>query len=85
MGLLDAGTSDFLLGPEVLTTDCFTADLLVHSGCSNKILQTEWLIHKHLFLTALEARSQRSRCQDGGVRACSLPVSSHDGRGEGSF
>ena len=37
---------------------------LVHSGCYNKILQTGKLMNnRNLFLTVLEAESQRSRCQ----------------------
>ena len=50
--------------------------VLILSGCYNKIPQTGWLINnRNLFLTVLEAGSQRSGHQHGQVRTC-FPVHS---------
>ena len=87
-------TSDFPMGLEFPPSDCFTTrppvGVSVHSGCYNKILQTELLINKHLFFWVLEASSLRSGCQpawldEGPISGCRLLVSSHDGRGGRHF
>lgn len=67
--------------------------ILVHSGCCDKILQTEQLTNsRNVFLSVLEARSQeirtaaRSRPGEGPLPGCRLlAVYSCDRSGEGSL
>ena len=48
----------------------FFCHVLVCSGCYNKRPQTGWLVNnRNLFLTVLEARSLKSGCQCGWMRA----------------
>ena len=47
---------------------CFTS-VLVDLGCHDKIPESDWLISRNLFLTALQAGSLRSGCQHSWVRA----------------
>ena len=60
------------------------------SGCCNKIAQIRWLVNnRNLFLTVLEARRPKIKCERFPVRAYFLfhllAGSLHDRRGQGVF
>lgn len=64
---------------------------VICSHCHNTVPQTGWLNNRNFFLSVLEARSPRSRCQHGQVvvrvlfwlaDCWLLTASSHAGRGE---
>lgn len=74
-----------------LSSMCLDKSVLVCSSCHNKITQARWLKHKICFLTVLDARWPRSKCQQSWflvrplflppycfANACLLTVSSHD-------
>lgn len=72
-----SGNSTFWILPtknsisnETILQELLNIHLTIHLNCDNKILQNGWLMHnKNLFLTVLEARSPRSGCRYGWVRA----------------
>lgn len=52
----------------IFSLGCFTS-VLVDLGCHDKIPESDWLISRNLFLTALQAGSLRSGCRHSWVRA----------------